>query len=83
MIRPTDEEKDLQTLSKGASLKEEFIEQIEELKIFIFNRIKPMKMNAVALKGQDYIILANSYINSINKGSIPTINDAWTEVVEN
>jgi len=29
------------------------------------------------------LILANSYITSINNGSIPTINDAWTEVVEN
>ena len=37
----------------------------------------------MALKSQDYLILANSYIQSINKGSIPTINDAWTEVVEN
>lgn len=43
-------------------VKEEFMEQIEELKIFIFNRIKPMRMNNVALKSQDYVVLANSYI---------------------
>ena len=40
-------------------------------------------MNGVALKAADYLILANSYIQAINKGSIPTINDAWTEVIEN
>ena len=52
MIRPTDEERDIQNLSKpGTQLKDEFIEQIEELKIFIFNRIKPIKMNGVSLKG--------------------------------
>ena len=84
MIRPTDEERDIQSLSKtGVQIKDEFLEQIEELKIFIFNRIKPLRMNGVALKGQDYVILANSYLNAINKGSIPTINDAWTEVQEN
>ena len=41
-----------------------------------------MRMNELALKSHDYLILANSYISSINLGSIPTINDAWTEVVE-
>jgi hypothetical protein len=64
-------------------VKEEFLEQIEELKIFIFNRIKPQKMNGVSLKSADYLTVATSYITSINKGSIPTINDAWSEVVEN
>lgn len=59
------------------------MEQIEELKIFMFNRIKPMRLNGTALKAQDYVILANSYLQAINKGGIPTINDAWTEVVEN
>lgn len=64
-------------------MKEEFLEQIEELKIFIFNRIKPQKMNGSSLKSNDYLTIANSYVNAINKGSIPTINDAWGEVVEN
>lgn len=63
MIRPTDDERDIQNLDKNyANIKEEFLEQIEELKIFIFNRIKPMKMNELALKSHDYLILANSYI---------------------
>lgn len=64
-------------------VKDEFLEQIEELKIFIFNRIKSLKVRGVSLKSQDYIVLATSYINAINAGQIPTINDAWTEVVEN
>ena len=63
MIRPTDEERDIQNLGKAyVQVKEEFLEQIEELKIFIFNRIKPMKMNGVTLKSPDYLVLANSYI---------------------
>lgn len=51
MIRPTDNERDIQNLSKNqAKIKEEFLEQIEELKIYIFNRIKPMRLNNVGLK---------------------------------
>jgi hypothetical protein len=64
-------------------VKDEFLEQVEELKIFLFNRIKPIKMNGVSLKSIDYLILVTSYVNAINKGQVPTINDAWTEVVEN
>lgn len=46
MIRPTDDERDIQNLNKQLhKVKEEFHEQIEELKIFIFNRIKPLKLN--------------------------------------
>lgn len=51
MIRPTDEEKDIQSLNRtNANIKEDFLEQIEELKIFIFNRIKPVRLNGVSLK---------------------------------
>lgn len=42
-----------------------------------------MKVNETVLRAQDYLVLANSYVQAINKGGIPTINDAWTEVVEN
>lgn len=49
----------------------------------MFNRIKPIRINGNSLKGTDYVILASSYTSAINNGSIPIINDAWTEVVEN
>ena len=34
------------------------------------------------LKGQDYLILTNSYMEAMNKGAIPVISDAWSSVVE-
>ena len=84
MIRPSDEEKDLQNLNRNQlKLKPEFLDQIEELKIFIFNRIKPLRLGPISIKGQDYLVLINSYLSAINSGSVPTINDAWTEIVEN
>jgi hypothetical protein len=42
-----------------------------------------MQMGISPIKAGDYIILANSYIQAINSGAIPTINDAWSEIVEN
>ena len=46
MIRPCEEESDLQNMSagNGHGIKPEFMEQIEELKVFIFNRIQPMRV---------------------------------------
>ena len=64
------------------ALKEEFKEQIEELKIFIFNRIKPLKLNETSIHGTDFVVLTQSYISAINAGGVPIINDAWTEVIE-
>lgn len=34
------------------------------------------------IKGPDYLIMANSYIQALNRGAVPTITDAWTEIVE-
>ena len=67
---------------QNVNIKEEFLEQIEELKIFIFNRIKSIKLNGMPLKGTDYLILTNSYIEAMNRGAIPVISDAWSSVVE-
>lgn len=49
----------------------------------MFNRIRTIKIEGNVLRGQDYLILAQSYISAFNNGSIPTISDAWSEVVEN
>lgn len=45
-----------------ANIKQEFLTQLDELKVFIFNRIKPMTMGSTTLRAGDYLILANSYI---------------------
>jgi hypothetical protein len=63
------------------------MDQLEELKTFIFNRIKPLKLDLnsdsnFALKSPDYLVMARAYIDALNKGAVPTISDAWTEIVE-
>jgi hypothetical protein len=68
--------------SNISGLKPEFSRKIEQLKVFIFNRIQPKKIDGVSLSGPEFLTLANTYITSINEGSIPNIPDAWTSVVE-
>jgi hypothetical protein len=36
----------------------------------------------VALKSSDYLVMARAYVDALNKGAVPTITDAWTEIVE-
>lgn len=67
-------------------MKPEFLEQLDELKTFIFNRIKPMQLElptaSVSLKASDYLVMARAYVDALNNGAVPTITDAWTEIVD-
>lgn len=36
----------------------------------------------LALGATDYVTLARVYIQALNQGAVPTITDAWTEVLE-
>ena len=34
------------------------------------------------MRAADFLTLASSYVTAINKGAVPTITDAWTEIAE-
>ena len=34
------------------------------------------------MRAADYLTLAASYVSAINRGAVPTITDAWTEIAE-
>jgi len=36
----------------------------------------------LSIRGADYVVMANSFIQALNKGGVPVITDAWTEVIE-
>ena len=51
----------------------------------MFNRIKPLRVgggDSHPMRAQDFLTLASNYVSAINKGAIPTITDAWTEIAE-
>jgi hypothetical protein len=84
LIRPSDDERDLQSLKSDTDLlKPEFVRQIEELKNFILNQIQVKSIGDIMLSGGDYIQVVVKYIEAINEGAIPKIEDSWAAVIEN
>ena len=82
LVRPTEQEKNLQTLIRlpESELREEFIEQMNRLKIKVGNKAKVKCMNGHPLNGPMLVELANSYIKALNDGEVPIIENAWTNV---
>ena len=85
MVRPTEEEKDLQNVQKvqDSGLRPEFVEQMQRLRNKVFIRIKPKQLNGKILNGQMFFELCQAYTASINKGSVPSIKSAWTNLCQN
>ncbi|RYX99812.1 hypothetical protein EON78_02610, partial [bacterium] len=47
------------------------------------NRIKPKTMNNKILNGPMYAELVHAYIEAINEGAVPNIENAWSYVCKN
>lgn len=63
-------------------LKPEFVQQIDELKNFILNQIAVKTVGDIGLTGTDYLSVIDKYIEAINQGAVPRIEDSWAAVVE-
>lgn len=63
-------------------MKPEFRNQIKDLRNFIFNQIAPKMIGEISLSGTDYVAVVSRYVEAINSGAIPKIEDSWTVVVE-
>ena len=84
-MRPLVDEQRLQEIDKVPlnELREEFREQLDELKSFLyFHHLKPKVVNNVALNGSSFIGLAEEYISAMSNGGVPTISSAWQEVMQ-
>jgi hypothetical protein len=64
-------------------LRPEFVEQIHVLRRKVLQRIKPKKLNGKALNGAMFWNLMKSYVESINKGAIPSIESSWAYICKN
>lgn len=85
MVRPTEEEKDLQILQElpDERLRPEFVEQMVALRQRIFKRVKPKKINNKEINGEMLLELCYAYTTAINKGSVPCIESAWSYLCQN
>src|SRR5690606_266789 len=85
LVRPLTEEGSLQNLEKMelSKLRAEFIDQVNQLRKKTLNKIKPKSMNGKTLNGEMFWNLMSSYVESINKGAVPVIENAWSYMCKN
>jgi len=76
LVRPLVNEQKLQHLYDCSfdDLRPEFVEQALSLRKRVLTNAKPKMLKGEHLDGT----MLNSYINAINNGSIPNIENAWT-----
>lgn len=85
MIRPLTDEAALQDLINipMKKLRPEFVEQVHVLRRKVLQRIKPKMINGKQLNGDMFWNLCKSYVESINQGTIPSIESSWTYICKN
>ena len=82
LVRPTIKEDQLQRLEEleFEDLRLEFVEQVVQLRKKILGKLKLKNLNNKQLNGNMLATLIESYISAINKGTVPTIENAWTYI---
>ena len=85
MVRPVEKESDLQNLQNlpDENLRKEFLEQSKIFRNKVFKKTKPKTFNKKPLTGAMLVELVQSILDSINKGSIPVIENSWKYVLQN
>ena len=82
LVRPCVNESNLQKLDTLplSSLRPEFTEQATKFRATVMSSSsnRPNQLNGVMLSGAMLAQLAIAYVNAINDGKVPVIQDAWT-----
>ncbi len=85
MIRPLTKEEDLQALESADlnDLRGDFVEQVLQLRRKVLNRVKPKTLNGKKLNGSMLAGLVENYVEAVNKGAVPNIENAWSYLCKN
>jgi hypothetical protein len=85
LVRPITEEEGLQTLAEKEleELRPEFVEQMLEVRRKALGRVKPKMMNGRQIDGNMLANLTQVYVEAINKGAVPNIENAWNYICKN
>lgn len=86
MVRPCTSESQLQTLDQlpNKSLRPEFVQQAVELRERILKEasMRPFRVNGVELNGSMLGSMCAQYVQAMNDGCVPVIQDAWSYVCD-
>lgn len=83
LVRPVEQETELQKLNDipYEKLKPTFKWEFKQLKDKIYKETVPKKINGKKLTGRILAQLIIEFVNTINSGSIPNINNSWDSVI--
>lgn len=79
MIRPLVDEQKLQNLDKMDydELRPEFVHQAMSFRKRILSSVKVKSLQNQKLNGDLYCSMVSAYVNAINEGAVPNIENAW------
>ena len=79
MVRPTEEEKDLQSLSSLpiTRLRPEFVDQVNSLRSHISGEVKAKRVRGRALSIEGFVEICKYYTKALVDGKLPTITSHW------
>jgi hypothetical protein len=83
LVRPVEEESDLRRIQKVPyeKLREPFREKVEAFVSKVLGAARPKEIDGSLCSGAMLVHLAEMYCESINNSVVPTIQSAWTAVV--
>jgi len=84
IVRPVAEESDLRNIQRlpYESLRPQFRTQVEAFVKKVYTQLKPKRVGGAELTGAMFANLASEYCKAINNSVVPTIQSAWTSVVQ-
>eukprot|EP00930_Biecheleria_cincta_P033302 TRINITY_DN23064_c0_g1_i1.p1 TRINITY_DN23064_c0_g1~~TRINITY_DN23064_c0_g1_i1.p1 ORF type:complete len:778 (+),score=198.88 TRINITY_DN23064_c0_g1_i1:115-2448(+) len=84
MVRPVVDEADLRNIQKlpYESLRPQFRTQVEAFVNKVYKSLKPKKIDGSLVSGSMFVNLASEYCKAINNNAVPTIQSAWTSVMQ-
>ena len=85
MIRPVIDEELLQNLEKidESQFRPDFLDQVVKLRNRVTHNVKPKTLNGEILSPEMYLTLAQNYVDAINGGAVPNIENAWHYICQN
>lgn len=85
LVRPLTKEENLQNLERMdlSQLRPEFSEQVNNLRKMVLKNIRPKTLNGQVLNGAMFCSMIKSYMEAINQGAVPVIENAWGFMCKN
>ena len=84
MVRPCQEESDLQDLDNMSNkkLRPIFVSQMDDIRGMIRSNVKPKTFMDTPVSGNMLATMAKTFTKSINEGAAPVIKDSWDMISE-